>query len=101
MECSIDRNSNKTVDMITHSKDNSVENVHDGNEQEQQPKHSAKSFVFGPFSPVGVLRVGNRNEKQPKDWENLASTFRPQYHNQGIFVDFILNRLMTCPFWST
>lgn len=49
---------------------------------------SAKSFQFGPFAPVNVPKVdasGNGKPKQVIDWKSLASTYRPQYHNQGIF----------------
>lgn len=58
-------------------------------------KTSAKSFQFGPFAPVNVPKVeapGNGKPKRVIDWENLASTYRPQYHNQGIFYLLLLHR---------
>lgn len=54
---------------------------------EQDSKDSLKSYQFGPFAPVTVARVGNTENNNPKrvhDWESLASTYRPQYQNQGI-----------------
>ncbi|CAA3018233.1 E2F transcription factor-like E2FE [Olea europaea var. sylvestris] len=48
---------------------------------------SAKSFQFGPFAPVNVPKVeasGNGKPKQVIHWESLASTYRPQYHNQAL-----------------
>ncbi|KAL2492831.1 E2F transcription factor-like E2FE [Abeliophyllum distichum] len=46
-----------------------------------------KSFQFGPFAPVNVPKVeasDNGKAKQVIDWETLASTYRPQYHNQAL-----------------
>ncbi|XP_043723529.1 E2F transcription factor-like E2FE isoform X2 [Telopea speciosissima] len=54
---------------------------------EQQPKQSSKDFVFGPFSPVVMPKVGDldkNNVKRVQDWEGLASSYRPQYHNQAL-----------------
>ncbi|CAA2997792.1 E2F transcription factor-like E2FE [Olea europaea subsp. europaea] len=58
-------------------------------------KTSAKSFQFGPFAPVNEPKVeapGNGKPKRVIDWENLASTYRPRYHNQGIFYLLLLHR---------
>ncbi|KAG1364018.1 putative E2F transcription factor-like E2FE [Cocos nucifera] len=51
-----------------------------------QLQNSKRGYVFGPFQPDGVLkRSGDVEEKggnKVQDWESLASSFRPQYHNQ-------------------
>lgn len=49
-----------------------------GNDSEQ----GSKSYQFGPFAPVTVAKNEN-NQTQVHDWESLASTYRPKYHNQG------------------
>ncbi|OMO85798.1 hypothetical protein COLO4_21435 [Corchorus olitorius] len=48
-------------------------------------KQGPKSYHFGPFAPVNLANIGNsaNNVKRVHDWESLASTYRPQYHNQG------------------
>ncbi|KAK3035786.1 hypothetical protein RJ639_034602 [Escallonia herrerae] len=46
-----------------------------------------KNHQFGPFAPLNVPKVGaaeHNKVKQVHDWESLASTFCPQYHNQGL-----------------
>lgn len=51
---------------------------------------SMKSYRFGPFAPVNVPQVAaseDNTAKRSHDWESLAATYRPQYHNQG----FLLN----------
>ncbi|KAJ9163697.1 hypothetical protein P3X46_023337 [Hevea brasiliensis] len=44
------------------------------------------SYQFGPFAPVTVAKVGGSDNKltQTHDWESLASTYRPHYHNQAL-----------------
>lgn len=49
---------------------------------------SAKGYQFGPFAPVTVPKDGEAHEsghrsKLLSDCESLASTYHPQYHNQG------------------
>lgn len=49
---------------------------------------NSKSFKFGPFSPsVRVeARASKIEAKQSRNnWVSLASTYRPQYQNQGMF----------------
>ena len=48
-------------------------------------KQGLKCYQFGPFVPVNLTKIGNseNNVKRIHDWESLASTYRPQYHNQG------------------
>ncbi|THG22647.1 hypothetical protein TEA_021761 [Camellia sinensis var. sinensis] len=65
-----------------------LENEVDKSNFEQDLRHSSKNFQFGPFAPVTVhvSKFGatqNSTVKQVHDWESLASTYRPQYYNQG------------------
>uniref|UniRef100_A0A0E0HNE9 E2F/DP family winged-helix DNA-binding domain-containing protein n=1 Tax=Oryza nivara TaxID=4536 RepID=A0A0E0HNE9_ORYNI len=61
------------------------------NLQRQLGQENRSDFVYGPFHPAGARKQehGNRTvqEKERKsiqDWENLASSFRPQYQNPGL-----------------
>ncbi|KAF5956994.1 hypothetical protein HYC85_004219 [Camellia sinensis] len=84
-ESSIDCNSNEKADMPMLMKHNNSKDKHDRSSLEQQGRYSSKGFVFGPFTPASVPKVGdsgNKNERQVKVLEDLAS-YRPQYHNQG------------------
>ncbi|XWS27092.1 hypothetical protein CRYUN_Cryun26dG0086700 [Craigia yunnanensis] len=51
----------------------------------EDSKQSSKSYQFGPFAPVNLTKFGNseNNVKRVHDWESLATTYCPQYHNQG------------------
>lgn len=54
--------------------------------EDEKTTMAARSYQFGPFAPANVPKVGASNDekgKQAVDWESLASTYRPQYHNQG------------------
>lgn len=69
-------------------KDGDLKDEYDENSMKQS---SSKDFVFGPFSPATVPKAavsGNKNVKRVQDWENLASTYRPQYRNQGSSYEF-------------
>ncbi|OMO77564.1 hypothetical protein CCACVL1_14969 [Corchorus capsularis] len=59
-----------------------VENRSSLEDSQQGPK----SYQFGPFAPVNLANIGNsaNNVKRIHDWERLASTYRPQYHNQAL-----------------
>ncbi|XP_022137637.1 E2F transcription factor-like E2FE isoform X3 [Momordica charantia] len=61
------------------------------NSQDQECERTSKSYQFGPFAPVTVAKVGisNNNVKRTHDWESLSSTFCPQYHNQGFWMQFL------------
>ncbi|KAF5956992.1 hypothetical protein HYC85_004217 [Camellia sinensis] len=86
-ESSIDCNSNEKADMPMLMKHNNLKDKHDRSSLEQQGRYSSKGFVFGPFTHDSVPKVGdsgNKNERQVKDLEDLAS-YRPQYHNQDTF----------------
>uniref|UniRef100_J3MCW1 E2F/DP family winged-helix DNA-binding domain-containing protein n=2 Tax=Oryza brachyantha TaxID=4533 RepID=J3MCW1_ORYBR len=60
--------------------------------QVTQPGQGNRSdFVYGPFHPAGARKqehdnrnVQERERKSIQDWENLASSFRPQYQNQAL-----------------
>ncbi|XP_047956426.1 E2F transcription factor-like E2FE [Salvia hispanica] len=46
-----------------------------------------KSYQFGPFAPANVPEVGESHDgkgNEAVDWESLASSYRPQYHNQAL-----------------
>ncbi|KAK9272195.1 hypothetical protein L1049_002566 [Liquidambar formosana] len=78
-------NQKKTMQM--HLKHGDLENDYNRNELEQHSKHSSKGFVYGPFTPVSVTKVGgseNSSVRQVQDWESLASTYCPQYRNQAL-----------------
>ncbi|KAL9267295.1 E2F transcription factor-like E2FE-like protein [Drosera capensis] len=50
-------------------------------------KQSSGTYQFGPFAPVTVAKAGpahQKNSKQDHDWEVLAATHRPRYHNQAL-----------------
>ncbi|CAI9753907.1 unnamed protein product [Fraxinus pennsylvanica] len=77
--CKVDGNAK--LQLQKQGKHQSLEN------EDDTLKTSAKSFQFGPFAPVNVPKVeasGNGKPKQVIDWESLASTHRPQYHNQAL-----------------
>ena len=54
------------------------------NQKEQHGKHSSKGIVFGPFTPAKVAEGGDSEDKNVRR-EDLASFYRPRYHNQGTF----------------
>ncbi|CAL5441306.1 unnamed protein product [Camellia sinensis] len=87
----IDENSNQItkthLQMLVKCED--LENEVDKSNFKQDLRHSSKNFQFGPFAPVTVhvSKFGatqNSTVKQVHDWESLASTYRPQYHNQAL-----------------
>ncbi|OIT27372.1 PREDICTED: E2F transcription factor-like E2FE [Nicotiana attenuata] len=48
---------------------------------------SKKSYHFGPFAPPSLAQAEASDADRMKrvhDWESLASTYRPQYHNQAL-----------------
>lgn len=51
-------------------------------------KSGTKNYQFGPFAPVSVAPVPGSEDNKARsinDLGSLATTYRPQYHNQGIF----------------
>ncbi|KAL5864214.1 hypothetical protein ACOSQ3_001728 [Xanthoceras sorbifolium] len=70
-----------------HTEHHNLENINDESTLEQHSQHRSKSFVYGPFAPVNVPRVGNSGNKNVKlipNFESLASTYRPQYLNKAL-----------------
>ncbi|KAF0903232.1 hypothetical protein E2562_025799 [Oryza meyeriana var. granulata] len=61
------------------------------NLQKQLGQGNRSDFVYGPFHPAGARKqehdnhkVQEKERKSIQDWENLASSFRPQYQNQAL-----------------
>ncbi|MQL83097.1 hypothetical protein Taro_015578 [Colocasia esculenta] len=56
----------------------------------QKQLQCPKGHVFGPFHPASIPKENKHSEevhqKKACDWETLAASFRPRYHNQGNFV---------------
>ncbi|RRT62625.1 hypothetical protein B296_00026018, partial [Ensete ventricosum] len=54
----------------------------------QKQLNTKSGYVFGPFCPAGMTKVDDDVEgkggRSTQDWESLASSLRPQYHNQGL-----------------
>ncbi|TYI08847.1 hypothetical protein ES332_A09G030500v1 [Gossypium tomentosum] len=63
-----------------HIKLDSVEHDH---KMQQHSKQCSKGFAFGPFTPAAISS-GNRNVRPIRDWESLASIYKPQYLNQAL-----------------
>ncbi|KAK8954083.1 E2F transcription factor-like E2FE [Platanthera zijinensis] len=61
------------------------------NKAAQRQLHGSKSFVFGPFNPP---KPHKEEAAEPKtgnvsDFESLASSLRPSYHNQALHELFV------------
>ncbi|XP_022022665.1 E2F transcription factor-like E2FF isoform X2 [Helianthus annuus] len=80
--------SSKGVTVAMHGNFDNVKIEYDENVTTQmQPARNSKEFVFGPFTPAIVQKVGvcgNKKSKRAQDWENLADTYRPQYRNTAL-----------------
>ncbi|KDP31157.1 hypothetical protein JCGZ_11533 [Jatropha curcas] len=63
-----------------------VVTIADRSNLDQDSQEGSKNYRFGPFAPVTVAKVGSSENKmtQIHDMESLASTYRPQYHNQAL-----------------
>lgn len=76
-------------DMLHVLKPHSIVCVKQESENEdERTRITGKSYQFGPFAPANAPKVGDSEGdkgNQAVDWESLASTYRPQYHNQGTF----------------
>ena len=79
-----DQNLNQCTKMQKQIKVENLVTAADRNSSEDS-KQGSKSYQFGPFAPVNLTKIGNseNNVKRVHDWESLASTYRPQYHNPG------------------
>nr|KJB33721.1 hypothetical protein B456_006G027400 [Gossypium raimondii] len=77
---SIHRKLNQKENTGMHIKLDSVEHDH---KMQQHSKQCSKGFAFGPFTPAAISS-GNRNVRPIRDWESLASIYKPQYLNQAL-----------------
>ncbi|CAA6672596.1 unnamed protein product [Spirodela intermedia] len=55
----------------------------------QRQLQGSKGHAFGPFCPISVAKGeheanGADEEKALLDWEAMAASFHPQYHNQAL-----------------
>ncbi|ONK59545.1 uncharacterized protein A4U43_C08F7570 [Asparagus officinalis] len=53
----------------------------------QRQLQTSKGYVFGPFSPAVLPKREESIEERGKEaynWETMASSFRPDYHNQAL-----------------
>ncbi|XP_022738097.1 E2F transcription factor-like E2FE [Durio zibethinus] len=84
----VDSSNHQNVNQCKVQKEIKVENlvtVADRSSSEDS-KHGSRSYQFGPFAPISLTNIGNseNNAKRVHDWESLASTYRPRYHNQAL-----------------
>ncbi|TMW90360.1 hypothetical protein EJD97_015835 [Solanum chilense] len=73
--------------LLTEVKCENLENDFHIPKQEPGLTASKKSYHFGPFAPPTVpqAEVSEADRmKRVHDWESLASSYRPQYHNQAL-----------------
>lgn len=77
---SIHRKLNQKENTGMHIKLDGVEHDH---KMQQHSKQCSKGFAFGPFTPAAISS-GNRNVRPIRDWESLASIYKPQYLNQAL-----------------
>ncbi|GMI95434.1 E2F-LIKE 3, DP-E2F-like 1 [Hibiscus trionum] len=82
VESSNDQNSNQCIKLQKREK---VEFLADRNGSEDL-KQGSKNYQFGPFAPINLTKISNSENgaKPVHDWESLASTYCPQYHNQAL-----------------
>lgn len=59
----------------------------DASDLEKGSMQNVQNYHFGPFAPISVPKTkpsSINNRKQIHDWESLAKTHSPQYHNQAL-----------------
>ncbi|XP_059670235.1 E2F transcription factor-like E2FE isoform X2 [Cornus florida] len=85
-DSSVDWNSNQKANLPMHMKHNNLKDEYGRDSLEQNLNHSSKDFVFGPFTPANIQVEDSRNKniRRVQDWENLASSYRPQYCNRAL-----------------
>ncbi|XP_065876916.1 E2F transcription factor-like E2FF isoform X2 [Euphorbia lathyris] len=83
MDLSIDWNSNQNKENVPGlNRCNTLENDCNKNKAKE---HTSKNFQFGPFSPVVAEKINDPANKpvcRIEDFESLASSYYPHYHNQ-------------------
>lgn len=95
-----DWRSTEKVNVPMRTKQDNVKIEYDENSMEMQRGQNPRDFDFGPFTPANFpsSRVSeNRKARRFQDLEHLASTYRPQYRNQGNILNFWLNFLKQMP----
>ncbi|KAK4786136.1 hypothetical protein SAY86_002825 [Trapa natans] len=88
---------------LTVKLENSENSCDNKSEVEQLLDHDAGGYVFGPFAPKAVIQqtVSVQNgAMQNRDWESLASTHRPHYHNQAL-SDLFVHYMEAWKSWYT
>lgn len=84
-ESSSNWSSDDKENMRMHSQHDTSDSIHNVHKPEQHSKPNSKGFVFGPFTPATIKGESDDREVKPvQDWENLASTYKPQYLNQAL-----------------
>lgn len=89
----VDENLNGDLKVQKQMKCDTLADEVDRKNLEHDSKQSSKSYQFGPFAPSSVPKIGapqDNSVARVQDWEQLASTYRPQYENQGIISYAIL-----------
>ncbi|GLT48081.1 hypothetical protein SLA2020_217220 [Shorea laevis] len=83
---SIDEDINQSIKMKKQVKVENLVTVAYNSNIEKDSRHGLKSYQYGPFAPQSVTKIdaSDNNMKREHDWESLASTHRPQYHNQAL-----------------
>ncbi|EEF52067.1 E2F transcription factor-like E2FE [Ricinus communis] len=83
---SADADKSESLKMHGQIKVEDVLTIADRSSVGQDAQQGSKSYQFGPFAPVTVAKLGDSENKQTPthDWESLAATYRPQYHNQAL-----------------
>ncbi|XP_075090775.1 E2F transcription factor-like E2FF isoform X4 [Nicotiana tabacum] len=74
------------VKRLKVAKDDELKDKNQEMSTERLNGHGTMDFVFGPFGPASLPKAGvsgKENLKQTQNWEDLASTYRPQYQNKG------------------
>ena len=86
VDSSINADISQGIKMHKQMKVDDLVKVVDRSNSENDAKPGPRSYEFGPFAPATVAEVDatKNNVKRGHDWESLASTYRPQYHNQGV-----------------
>lgn len=73
---------------LTQVKSEPLEDEMQGSKFPVDTKSGTKNYQFGPFAPVSAPPVPGSEDNKAKsihDLGSLATTYRPQYHNQGIY----------------
>ncbi|KAK4757064.1 hypothetical protein SAY87_007191 [Trapa incisa] len=103
VESSISWMSNGSLKYPLTVKQEDSENSCDRSEVEQFMNHEARGYVFGPFAPESVTQqtvLAQNGARQNQDWESLAFTHHPHYHNQAL-RDLFVHYMEAWTSWYT